>query len=176
MKSTGVVRRIDDLGRIVIPKEIRRNLRIRDGESLEIFVENDMIALKKFSPMEDLNDIASEIGGILSQCLSRDIIITDRDKIISAFGNLKSKYSSKNISKFLEEKLNSRDVVIEKNQSTIEFVDGVKEQYSYIINPIIANIDVIGLVIVATNNSPLDDSDIKIASIVSKFLGKHIEE
>ena len=176
MKSTGVVRRIDDLGRVVIPKEIRRTLRIRDGESLEIYVENDMIALKKYSPMDDLSEVAGEIGSILNQCLSRDVIVTDRDRIISIYGNLKSKYAGKNISKFLEEKLNSREVVVEKNQTSIEFIDGVKEQFSYIINPIIANTDIIGSVIVASDNTNLDESDVKIASIVSKFLGKHIED
>ena len=92
MKTTGVVRRIDDLGRIVIPKEIRKTLRIKDGESVEIFLDSDNIVLKKYSPLEGLPDfykdyvdsIYSEIGG--------NVFIVDRDVILAVSGDLKKKY------------------------------------------------------------------------------------
>ena len=97
MKSTGVVRRIDDLGRIVIPKEIRRTLRIREGESLEIYTEGEMVLLKKYSPMEDLGEISHELVNSVSQSLPDNIMITDRDKIIAVTGALKNNYLNKNI-------------------------------------------------------------------------------
>ena len=75
MKSTGVVRRVDDLGRIVIPKEIRRTLRIRDGESLEIFVDREMIALKKFSKMSDMDDVSKELVEIINANIKKTVLI-----------------------------------------------------------------------------------------------------
>ena len=83
MKSTGVVRRVDDLGRIVIPKEIRRTLRIRDGESLEIFVDREMIALKKFSKMSDMDDVSKELVEIINANIKKTVLITDRDKFVA---------------------------------------------------------------------------------------------
>ena len=103
MRTTGVVRRIDDLGRIVITKEMRRTLRIHDGESLEIFVEDEMIALKKYSSMSDLNDISNDLSNTINKVLLKEVLITDRDKVISSSGNLKGKYQENYISKFLEE-------------------------------------------------------------------------
>ena len=97
MKSTGVVRRVDDLGRIVIPKEIRRTLRIRDGESLEIFVDREMIALKKFSKMSDMNEVAQELVEIINATINKTVLITDRDRFIAGSGSLKKKYIDTNI-------------------------------------------------------------------------------
>ena len=176
MKTTGVVRRIDDLGRIVIPKELRRTLRIRDGESLEIFVENEMIALKKYSSMSDLKDISTDLVSTINQVILKDIIITDRDKVISISGNMKNRYLNKNISKYLEKKLNNRELIIEKHNHEIEIIDGIKEKYAYVISPIIMNGDAVGNVIIFSENESITDSDVKLATITSTFLGKHIEE
>lgn len=176
MKTTGVVRRIDDLGRIVIPKEIRRNLRIRDGESLEIFVEDEMIALKKYSSMNDLNDICKDLVNTINQVLLKNVLITDRDSVIAISGNNKNAYFKKNISKYLEEKLNDREIITEKSITEIEFIDGLKEKYSYTITPIITNGDLIGSVIIFSENENINDTDVKLASFAANFLGKHIEE
>lgn len=176
MKTTGVVRRIDDLGRIVIPKELRRTLRIRDGESLEIFVENETIALKKYSSMSDINELADDLVNTINQNISRTVLVTDRDKVISASSNKKSIYLNQNISKFLEKKLNEREILIEKNKHDIELIDGNKEKLSYVISPIIMNGDAIGTVIIFSENESITDFEIKLANITSSFLGKHIEE
>ena len=176
MKTTGVVRRIDDLGRIVIPKEMRRTLRIHDGESLEIFVEDEMIALKKYSSMSDLNDISDNLVNTINQVISKDVLITDRDKVISISGNSKSKYLGKNISKFLEQKLNNREMVIEKNIEEVEFIDGQKEKCSYTLSPILMNGDIVGTVVIFSLNENITDIEVKVASLASNFLGKHIEE
>lgn len=176
MRTTGVVRRIDDLGRIVIPKEMRRTLRIHDGESLEIFVEDEMIALKKYSSMSDLNDISNDLSNTINKVLLKEVLITDRDKVISSSGNLKSKYQGKNISKYLEEKLANRETVIEKSVKEVEFVDGQTEKCSYTISPIIMNGDAIGTVVIFTVSDSITDIEVKMANMASKFLGKHIEE
>ena len=176
MRTTGVVRRIDDLGRIVIPKEMRRTLRIHDGESLEIFVEDEMIALKKYSSMSDLNDISNDLSNTINKVLLKEVLITDRDKVISSSGNLKSKYQGKNISKYLEEKLANRETVIEKSVKEVEFVDGQMEKCSYTISPIIMNGDAIGTVVIFTVSDSITDIEVKMANMASKFLGKHIEE
>lgn len=148
MKTTGVVRRIDDLGRIVIPKEIRRTLRIRDGESLEIFVDKEMIALKKYSSMDDMTEIAKTLADTISPTIKKNIFITDRDRFIVTTGEEKKKYSNKAISRVLEQHMNDREILIEKNPHSIELLDGKKEEYAYIINPINVKGDVVGLVII----------------------------
>lgn len=176
MKTTGVVRRIDDLGRIVIPKELRRTLRIRDGESLEIFVENEMITLKKYSSMSDIKEISNNLVNTINQTILKNVIITDRDKVISASSNIKLQYLDKNISKYLEQKLNSREMVIEKNIQDVEIIDGLNESLAFVISPIIMNGDVVGNVVIFSDKEGITDGDVKLASIISSFLGKHIEE
>ena len=176
MKSTGVVRRVDDLGRIVIPKEIRRTLRIRDGESLEIFVDKETIALKKISKMTDIEDISKELVDIINNNINKNIFITDRDKFIAASGNLRKKYIDKNISKYLEKVMNDRKIVLENTKHEIELLDNIKDFLSYIICPIIMNGDAIGLLLIISEKDDISISDEKIAYVTTQFLGKHIEE
>ena len=176
MKSTGVVRRVDDLGRIVIPKEIRRTLRIRDGESLEIFVDREMIALKKFSKMTDMDEIAKQLVDIINGVINKNVFITDRDCFIAGSGNLRKKYLSKSISKHLETIMKDRKVVIEDGLHEIELIEAEKENLAYVISPVIMNGDAIGLVLVLSEKSDIGQTDEKMAAVVAKFLGKHIEE
>ena len=91
MKTTGVVRRIDELGRIVIPKEIRKNLRIKNGDSMEIFLNDEEIVLKKYSPIESLENVLINYVDSFNQVMKHNIIITDRDKVIAISGSLKKK-------------------------------------------------------------------------------------
>ena len=81
MKSTGVIRRIDELGRIVLPKEIRRNLGIREGENLEIFVEADRMILKKYSKIKDYEEMIKSVGNLIIQVYDNQLIVTDREKV-----------------------------------------------------------------------------------------------
>ena len=175
MKSTGVVRRVDDLGRIVIPKEIRRTLRIRDGESLEIFVDREMIALKKFSKMTDMDEISKQLVDIVNSVTGQSVFITDRDNFIAASVNLKKKYLNKSISKALEFIMKERSIVVERELHNIELLDSDIEQYAYVISPVIMNGDAIGLVLIISEQS-VGQVEEKMADVVSKFLGKHIEE
>lgn len=176
MKSTGVVRRVDDLGRIVIPKEIRRTLRIRDGESLEIFVDSEMIALKKFSKMTDMHDIAKDLVEIINNNINKTVLITDRDKFIAGSGSLRKKYVDKNISRTLENIMNERKNVIETSNHQIELLENTKDFLSYVIYPIIMNGDAMGLVLVISENNDIGQVEEKIGNVAAQFLGKHIEE
>lgn len=176
MKSTGVVRRVDDLGRIVIPKEIRRTLRIRDGESLEIFVDSETITLKKFSKMTDIEEVSKQLVDVINATLNKSVLITDRDKFIAASGSFKKKYIGKNISKFLEKILNERKVFLSHNLDRIEVLEGEEENLSYVIHPIIMNGDAIGLVMTLSDNDNIGQLDEKIIGLTAQFLAKYIEE
>ena len=176
MKSTGVVRRVDDLGRIVIPKEIRRTLRIRDGESLEIFVDREMIALKKFSNLNNMEEFSKQLVDIINTVIDKNVLITDTDKFIAGSGNMKKKYLNKNISKYLENIMKDRTFLVENSTHDIQLLDGEKDQVAYCINPIIMNGDAIGLVLILSDKSNIGQVEEKLASVAAQFLGKYIEE
>ena len=176
MKSTGVVRRMDDLGRIVIPKEIRRTLRIRDGEELEIYVDNDVIMLKKFSKVADLENVSKKIIDVVSSLVGKTVLVSDRDQIIVGSGDLKRNYLNKEISPMIEETISSRNVVVEKNLTQVELVENTSDQYSYILYPIISFGDVIGTVICISENSDISEFDVTITGLIAKFLGKYVED
>lgn len=117
MKTTGIIRRIDELGRIVIPKEIRKNLRIKNGESLEIYLENDSIILKKYSQIESLKNVSIDYVEAFNQIIKHNIIVTDRDKVIAATGPLKKKYLDKEINEFTERSIERRDNFLRNRRS-----------------------------------------------------------
>lgn len=173
METTGVVKRIDDLGRIVIPKEIRRTLGIKDGSSLEIYIDNDMLALKKHSTMNNLVEIANVYTETIYTAKKINVIITDRDTIISCPKYLKKKYLNKQISKELEEIL--LNVNNNKEGNTLKLSDEIVLDYNYLISKITANGDAIGLLILISKDK-ITELERNIADIASQFLGKNIEE
>lgn len=176
MKTTGVVRRIDDLGRIVIPKEIRKSLRIKDGESLEIFLESENIVLKKYSQLDSLTDFYKAYVDSIYSTIKENIIIVDRDKIVAVAGELKKKYVDKNVSNEIDDIIQKRINFTMKEFNDINLSDGINEKASYTISPIIVNGDAIGAVLMLSKTRILDDFDEKTISIAAKFLGKYIEE
>lgn len=174
MKATGVVRRIDDLGRIVIPKEIRRNLRIRDGESLEIFVDNNDIVLKKFSIMRNIDVYASNLVESLYSLLKKSIVITDGDSVISCSNNVKE-LLNKPISDRMSSCIKRRESIMEKYNKELVLTDDFSIDSKYVINSIIANGDSVGLVIIFDVDE-IGNDDMLIASLAAKILSKSIEE
>lgn len=176
MKSTGVVRRVDDLGRIVIPKEIRRTLRIRDGEELEIYVDDGVVVLKKFSNVADLENVSKKIIDVLSSLVGKTVLVSDRDQIITGSGDLKKNYLNKDISQTIEDVISSRNIIVKKNINSIEIVDGIEDKYSYVIYPIISFGDVVGTIILLSLNSDISEFDVTISSMVAQFLGKYVED
>ena len=175
MKATGIVRRIDDLGRIVIPKELRKNMRIKDGESLEIFLDNDTIVLKKYSPLESLNSFFKNFVNSINSAIVENVMIVDRDSIVAVAGDLKKKYLDQNISSELDELIQKREISSKIDKHNLCLVQGHIENCSYVISPIISNGDIVGAIIVLSLNRKLDDFDLKTAAIGAKFLGKYVE-
>ncbi len=177
MKATGVVRRIDELGRIVIPKEIRKTLRIKEGENLEIFIDDkENIVLKKYSTMNKIEDFAQELTDSIYTFFKHNIIITDNDTIIAASGKYKKKYLNKSISSYLESALLNREKSIEKYNKKINIIEEEVLEGTYAISTIISNGDVVGLVIIFDNEAVIDDQEFQICQIISNFLGKHLED
>lgn len=176
MKSTGIVRRIDELGRIVIPKEIRRNLRIRDSEMLEIFVDNDMIVLKKYSKLSDTVEIAKKLSDILYHTLNKNIFVTDFDTFIAVSGGLKKKYIGGQLSSFLENLLKNKVVSKSNSLVEIELIEKKKELCSYMSSPICVNGDVVGLVLITSECDDFNDLDEILINIASQMLGKYVED
>ena len=177
MKATGVIRRIDELGRIVIPKEIRKNLRIKEGENLEIFVDkNDQIILKKYSLMKNLDSFVENLADSLNSLLKKNILITDGDIIIAASGNLKKEYEKQTISSNLERALKIRENIVEIHQKEINFIEDKKELCTYTIQSIIVGGDAYGLVIAFSNTDNITNEDGKIIKLATTFLSKYLEQ
>lgn len=176
MKSTGVVRKIDNLGRVVIPKEIRRTLKINEGSPLEIYIERDMIALKKHTAANTLKEVAYLYAESVYNSINSGVIITDREKILAISG-LEEIYQNHSISEYLEDCIKNRVNVVENNKTKIEFVKGKEEEeeYCYIINLIESNGEVIGLVIIF-NDFSITELEEKTSNLVAQILSKYIEE
>lgn len=178
MKATGIVRRIDDLGRVVIPKEIRRTLRIREGDPLEIFTDRDgEVILKKYSPISELGQFASEYAETLYETLGTPALISDRDEMIAVSGLSKKEYINRQLSPDVGEIMTDRKIVTEKLEKTIEWVPGQVEQIkSYCIAPIIADGDVIGAVYLLSKVHFIGETEQKAAETAAHFLAKQMEQ
>jgi len=177
MKATGIVRRIDDLGRVVVPKEIRRTLRIREGDPLEIFVDREgEVILKKYSPINELGHFAKEYAEALFNSLHTPVIISDRDEIIAVAGESKKDYLNKNIGSQLTKTIEGRSQLFEIDPTTLEIIDGHdQELQSYCISPIIASGDPIGCVMIFSKEEKLGKVEQKAAETAAIFLAKQME-
>lgn len=173
MKSTGVIRRIDELGRIVIPKEIRRHLGIRDGENLEIFTEENQIILKKYSRMLEYQDLSNKLCEIIPTTMDYAMIITDRDKVVSFSDNIKFDLKNMNLNSkmlsFIQNRENYESTVFEK----LEFGEYKIEGYFYI-QPIISSIDCLGLIVLVKDQAYLKEEK-QFAKFVSLMIANKID-
>lgn len=178
MKATGIVRRIDDLGRIVIPKEIRRTLRIREGDPLEIFTARDgEVILKKYSPISELGQFATEYAETLYETLGTPAMISDRDEMIAVSGVSKKDYLNRQLSPDIDEIMTGRKIITEKLEKTIEWVPGQVEQVkSYCIAPIVAGGDTIGAVYLLSKVHFIGETEQKAAETAAHFLAKQMEQ
>ena len=182
MKATGIVRRIDDLGRVVIPKEIRRTMRIREGDPLEIYTDRDgEVIFKKYSPIGELHAFATEYADTLQKTAGMPIFICDRDAIITVSGASKREYMDRKISRALEEIIESRTLYI-KNQGR-EAIPLTDDGALYVscAMPIIAESDIIGCIVsgwqydVATGDKISESVEAKLIQTAGIFLGKQME-
>ena len=182
MKATGITRKIDELGRIVIPKEIRRTLRIREGTPLEIFTEkNGEIILRKYSPMGELVAFAGQYADSLAQTTGMQVCITDLEQVIAAAGGAKKEYLGKALSQELEHLMEER-TQLQAQPEESKYVDVIKEmsgeKYPQTICPIICQGDVIGAVILLAKDgkTKMGETEKKLAYCAAGFLGRQMEE
>ena len=185
MKATGIVRRIDDLGRVVIPKEIRRTLRIREGDPLEIFVDRDgEVILKKFSLIGELGDFAKEYAESLYEATGHMAIICDRDQSIAVAGASKKEFLNKPIGSGVERVMSDRRSLLLNqpgSNSAAAIRDGDEREAKYtavVLAPIISEGDVTGSVLLLNNGqaAPATEVQTKLAQAAAAFLSKQLEE
>lgn len=180
MKATGIVRRIDDLGRVVIPKEIRRTLRIREGDPLEIFVDRDgEVILKKYSPINELGDFAQEYAESLYESTNHMTMISDRDQIIAIAGGSRKDYLEKQIGDIVEHAMESRKVISETEPGSYDICKDRRERYnSLVVAPIVAGGDPIGTVIMVSKEDgvKMSEMEVKMSETAAAFLAKQMED
>lgn len=179
MKATGIVRRIDDLGRVVIPKEIRRTLRIREGDPLEIFTDREgEIILKKYSPIGELGTLAKLYAESLAQTLGCTVCITDLDQVVAASGPGKKELQDQFISKELEKVIQGRKMLLEKagQPSFVKILQDMTDFTDEAVCPIISDGDVIGGVVILNKDEKKKFGELeqKVAASASDFLGRQM--
>lgn len=184
MRATGIVRRIDELGRVVIPKEIRRTLRIREGDPLEIFTDHDgEVVLKKYSPIGEIAAIAKDYTDSLYRTLGHIALISDRDAVVSASGANKREYIEKALSPEVDQILQSRQLQLLNLASGARMIpvtsDDHADAYSaQIVAPILADGEIIGSLILLSRESgtQMSDVDQKVAETTASIVGRQMEQ
>lgn len=180
MKATGIVRRIDDLGRVVIPKEIRRTLRIREGDPLEIYTDREgEVILKKYSMIGDIGQFAKQYADALSQTTGYLVMVTDRDIIIAASSGVRKDMVGRHISRELEKTAMERKVILSDSQKSdfCKVTDDMDGDYTEAVAPIICNGDVAGAIVFLSKDTErkFGETEQKMIAVAASFLGKQME-
>ena len=175
IKATGVVRRIDDLGRIVLPKELRRTMRIKEGDSLEIFIdENDKIVLKKYSAVKGVSSFLKEFVDSMYSSNKKDIVICDTECIVASAGNVKSDLLNKKISKALEKIIKERQTVVFDKTVEFEICENIYTNKAVIIKPINVHGDIYGAILVFSDTY-ITDVEKSLVEFSSLFMSRYLE-
>ena len=179
MKATGIVRRIDDLGRVVIPKEIRRTMRIREGDPLEIYTSRDgEVIFKKYSLLGGVEDFAGQLCESVSKSTGAVCAVTDRDNVVAVAGGGRKELLGKHISPELEEQMESRKVYqFDPAQPPMPVSDATEKFQTLLAAPILSEGDLLGAVVFVGQDPaiPVSDTEYKLAQTIAAFLGKHME-
>ncbi|MBE5780657.1 MAG: stage V sporulation protein T [Clostridiales bacterium] len=183
MKATGIVRRIDDLGRVVIPKEIRRTMRIREGDPLEIFTDRDGgVILKKYSPIGEMGRFAQEFADSIQKALDQTVLICDTDVIIAVAGASKREYLDKGISREVEQVMEQRTLFVTGRRTGLSPVPvlDLEQGVNYaaqMICPVLSRGEAIGAVLLVHKTEAKEYGEVeqKVVSTAANFLGKQIE-
>jgi AbrB family transcriptional regulator (stage V sporulation protein T) len=176
MKATGIVRRIDDLGRVVIPKEIRRYARLREGDPLEIYTNRDgEIILKKYSPIKTLDNLAQDYAESLFSALGLIILITDCDNVVAVSGASKKDFLNKEIGQTTDSIIDRKKAIIINNPDVI-----VTDQTLIAIAaiaPIVVEGNGIGTVVICSKNpeTQMDEMEIRLAETAAAFLASQMK-
>lgn len=176
MKATGIVRRIDDLGRVVIPKEIRKTLKVKEGMPLEIYTDKEGgIILRKFLPFSEMSSLSSEFAQCIAQQTGNIVFITDREKVVAVSGYMGENIIGEPISHMLESILDDRDekLPLSERNRFIPVIDGIEEQ-EQICQTIWSNGQIIGAIIIQAKDKKQKpgESEKKVAMVAAEFLGK----
>ena len=179
MNATGIVRRIDDLGRIVIPKEIRRTMRIREGDPLEIYTDKDGgVIFKKYSLMGGLGDFAGQMCETLNKTTGEIAVITDRDSCIAVAGAARRELMDKQVSSALEDIMEGRQIYqYQEGEAQLPVCQGSDAYLISCAAPILSEGDVLGCVLFVGNGRELkvSETNYKLAQTIAGFLGRHME-
>ena len=178
MKATGIVRRIDDLGRVVIPKEIRRTIRIREGDPLEIYTDKDGgVIFKKYSLLGGLSDFAAQLCESLNKTMGRVAVITDRDACIAVAGAARRELMEKRISAELENLMEGRQVYQHREgESPLPVCEDSDKYHLDVAAPILSEGDVLGSVLFVSQEGGVSgETEYKLLQMVASFLGRHME-
>lgn len=176
MKSTGIVKKIDNLGRIVIPKEIRKKLCIRDFSDMEICMDDDCIILKKYSSMCGIDLLMSSFVNILYSDLKKNILLTDLNHVICCNNNVINRYFEKEISKSYLDLISRRESLFSSDLLNLEVIDGDTEKKYYMIEPVIVNGELLGSILMYSDKDEISESDKKILKMIVKFLKNNLED
>ncbi|MBQ7003082.1 MAG: AbrB/MazE/SpoVT family DNA-binding domain-containing protein [Oscillospiraceae bacterium] len=178
MKATGIVRRIDDLGRVVIPKEIRRTMRIREGDPLEIYTSNDgEVIFKKYSAIGEMSENAGQVADIMHKLAGCPVVVFDRDHVVATSGVTKKEFNERRVSPELEELMESRrQFFAEDGSRTFYAVEGV-EHSALACMPILSSGDVTGAVTFLSNGTKQTVSELQksLVNAAAQFLGRQVE-
>lgn len=177
MKATGIVRRIDDLGRVVIPKEIRKTMRIREGDPLEIYTDKDgEVIFKKYSLMNGLADFAAQLCETLNKTTGHIVAVTDRDVVIASAGIPKRELGGRRVSAPLEQIMEKRQIYMRRPEGPFLVLSSDSDRFTLdLAAPILSEGDVLGSVLFVTDGQPYGETEFKLAQTIAGFLGKHME-
>ena len=170
MKQTGVTRRIDDLGRIVIPKEIRKNLKIRNNDELLININDDNIVLSKYLKFNK-DSVLDILVKTVANFLKKDVLITSKDQVIISSN---AKYIGKNLSNSIIVKIENRDLINEYQVIKNNVFNEI-EEFAYLLRPFVVSSDVLGSIMIITHDI-IDDFSIQVLELIKKFLENYLEE
>lgn len=178
MKATGIVRRMDDLGRIVIPREIRRTMRINNGDPLEIYTDNGEVIFKKYSPVADLGSFAVKCANSLSKTSGLPTLITDKDNVIAVSGVSKKELTDKKLSSELEDIIKSQKTYLNTDENKVTVTEGNETYSAAVACPIISSGDGIGSVVFLENEdkSKVGEVEEKLAQSAAGFLGEQLQD
>lgn len=171
--NSGMVRRIDELGRIVIPKEIRKSLKLNMGDSVEIYVEDNKISLKKYSSLLGLEEELFNIAKVINESTSSTILFSDINDILVSYGRLSENYLDQPLNTQLFHKINNNSM--EQFKDIYITPSYLEKRISYIF-PLICKSNILGLMIIIENEKSISITDLDSINQFKKFICKQLEK
>lgn len=181
MKATGIVRRMDELGRVVIPKEIRRTLRIREGDPLEIFTDRDELMLKKYSPIATIEKFSESAAKSLAELTNKLAVVCDTDGVLFAFGEGKREFAGKTLSSDMDKLMKERKSYVASKAEGGEILPvvaaGESDFSAQVIVPVVSGGDCLGLVVLLDKEegAKTNSESVKLTRLTADILANQFE-